>query len=82
MPALITEKYQKLREALDEKYAAGEISVDVYNASLTALATTEASETERHSDAVLAQTLADIDDDVELIDANIGALQLAVENSR
>lgn len=81
LPALITEKYQKLREALDEKYAAGEISVDVYNASLTALATTEASETERHSDAVLAQTLADIDDDVELIDANIGSLQLAVENS-
>ena len=61
---------------------AGEISVDVYNASLQRLiATTEASETERHSDAVLAQTLADIDDDVELIDANIGALQLAVENS-
>ena len=81
IPGLITEKYQHLREALDEKYAAGEISVDVYNASLTALSTTETAETERHSDAVLAQTLASIDDDVELIDANIGALQLAVENS-
>ena len=81
IPGLLTEKYQLLRDALDERYAAGEISVDVYNASLTALATTEASETERHSDAVLAQTLANIDDDVELIDANIGALQLAVENS-
>ena len=41
----------------------------------------EASEIESQADAVLAQTLADIDDDVELIDANIGALQLAVENS-
>ena len=81
LPALITEKYQKLREALDEKYAAGEISVDVYNASLTQLASSEASDIESQSDAVLAQTLADIDDDVELIDANIGALQLVVENS-
>ena len=81
LPALITEKYQRLREALDEKYAAGEISVNVYNASLQQLSTNQAAETERHSDAVLAQTLADIDDDVELIDANIGALQLAIENS-
>ena len=81
LPPLITEKYQKLREALDEKYAAGEISMDVYNASLTLLGSREASETERHSDAVLAQTLAEIDDDVQLIDANIGALQLSVENS-
>ena len=62
IPGLITEKYRKLRDALDERYAAGEISVDVYNASLTALATTETAETERHSDAVLAQTLASIDD--------------------
>ena len=81
LPGLITEKYRLLREALDEKYAAGEISVDVYNASLTLLGSREASETERHSDAVLAQTLANIDDDVQLIDANIGALQLSVENS-
>ena len=81
IPALITEKYRLLREALDEKYAAGEISVDVYNASLKQLATAETRETERQADAVLANTLADIDDDVELIDANIGALQLAVENT-
>ena len=81
IPGLLTEKYRKLRDALNERYAAGEISVDVYNASLTALATTETAETERHSDAVLAETLADIDDDVQLIDANIGALQLSVEQS-
>ena len=81
IPGLLREKYQLLRDALDERYAAGEISVDVYNASLTALVTTQTAETERHSDAVLAQTLASIDDGVELIDANIGALQLAVENS-
>ena len=49
--------------------------------ALTLLGSREASETERHSDAVLAQTLAEIDDDVQLIDANIGALQLSVENS-
>ena len=81
LPALITEKYRRLREALDAKYAVGEISTDVYTASLSELESGEAAETERHSDAVLAQTLADIDDDVQLIDANIGALQLAVENS-
>ena len=81
LPALITNKYQNLREALDEKYAAGEISVDVYNASLTELATSESAERERHSDAVLANTLSEIDADVALIDAEIGALQLAVEQS-
>ena len=81
LPGLITEKYRLLRDALDERYAADEISTDVYTASQQQLASSEAAETERHSDAVLAQTLADIDDDVELIDANIGALQLAVENS-
>ena len=81
IPALITNKYQQLREALDEKYAAGEISVDVYNASLTELATSESADRESHSDAVLANTLSEIDDDVALIDAEIGALQLAVEQS-
>ena len=35
IPGLITDKYTGLREALDAKYAAKEISVDVYNASLS-----------------------------------------------
>ena len=81
VPALITEKYRLLRQALDEKYVAGEISVDVYNTSLTAINNSKASETERHSDAVLANTLSAIDDDVALIDANIEALQFSVEQS-
>ena len=81
LPALITEKYRLLREALDEKYAAGEISVDVYNSSISVINSREAGEIERNSDAVLANTLSEIDDDVDLIDANIGALQLAVENA-
>ena len=81
IPGLLTEKYQLLRDALDAKYGAGEISVDVYNASLSIINSREASDIERQSDAVLAQTLGAIDDDVALIDANIGALQLAVENT-
>ena len=81
VPALITEKYRLLRQALDEKYVAGEISVDVYNASLTAINNSQASETERHSDAVLANTLSEIDDNVALIDANIEALQFSVSGS-
>ena len=81
LPALIQEKYTRLREALDAKYGAGEISVDVYNASLSLLSSRESGEIEQQSDAMLANVLADIDDDVELIDANIGALQLAVEQS-
>ena len=81
IPSLITEKYRKLREALDAKYAASEISTDVYSASLTALATSESAEIEQHSDDVLANTLSEIDDDVALIDAEIGALQLAVNQS-
>ena len=81
IPALITEKYRGLREALDEKYAAGEISTDVYNASLTQLNSSESAELEQQSDAVLANALAAIDDDVALIDAEIGALELAVSQS-
>ena len=81
IPGLITEKYQLLRDALDAKYGAGEISVDVYNTSLSVINSREASDIERQSDAVLAQTLQGIDEDVELIAANIGALQLAVENT-
>ena len=82
IPGLLTEKYQLLRDALDAKYGeTGEISVDVYNASLSIINSREASDIERQSDAVLAQTLGAIDDDVDLIDANIGALQLAVENT-
>ena len=81
LPALIQEKYTRLREALDAKYGAGEISVDVYNASLSLLSSRESGEIEQQSDAVLAQTIGAIDGDVALIDANIGALQLAVENS-
>ena len=81
IPGRITEKYQKLRDALDARYAAGEISVDVYNASLTALGSSQAADIERHSDAVLAQVIGEIDDTVDRIDANIGALQVAVEQS-
>ena len=81
IPGLLTEKYQKLRDALDARYAAGEISVDVYNASLTALGNSEAADIERQSDAVLAQTIGEIDDNVDLIDANIGALQLTVSQT-
>ena len=81
IPGLITEKYTRLREALDAKYGAGELSVDVYNASLSLLSSRESGEIEQQSDAVLAQTIGAIDGDVALIDANIGALQLAVENS-
>ena len=81
IPGLITEKYTRLREALDAKYAAGELSVDVYNASLSLLSSRESGEIEQQSDAMLAQTIGAIDDDVALIDANIGALQLAVENT-
>ena len=81
IPGLLTEKYQLLRDALDAKYGGGEISVDVYNTSLSVINSREASDIERQSDAVLAQTLGAIDDDVALIDANIGALQLAVENT-
>ena len=77
----ITEKYRGLREALDEKYAAGEISTDVYNASLTQINSSESAELEQQSDAVLATVLSSIDDDVTLIDAEIGALQLAVSQS-
>ena len=81
LPALITEKYRLLRNALDEKYAAGEISTDVYNASLSQLASSKSAETEAQSDRVLANTLADIDDDVELIDANIESLQFTISQS-
>ena len=81
LPALIAEKYRGLRESLDEKYAAGEVSTDVYNASLTQLNSSESAELEQQSDAVLANALSEIDDDVALIDAEIGALQLAVSNS-
>ena len=81
VPALITEKYRLLRKALDEKYVAGEMSVDVYNTSLTAIHNSKASETERHADAVLANTFSAIEDDVALIDANIEALQFSVEHS-
>ena len=81
IPGLITEKYTRLREALDAKYATGELSVDVYNASLSLLSSRESGEREQQSDAVLAQTIGAIDGDVALIDANIAALQLAVENS-
>ena len=81
IPGLITEKYQLLRDALDARYVAGEISVDVYNSSLSILNSREAGEIESNSDAVLANTLQMIDDDVDLIDAEIGALQFAVENT-
>ena len=81
VPALITEKYRLLRQALDEKYVAGEVSVDVYNASLKAINNSQASETERHSDAVLANTLSVIDDDVALIDASIESLQFSISQS-
>ena len=55
--------------------------MDVYNASLTALGSSQASDIESQSDAVLAQTIGAIDDNVELIDANIGALQLTISQS-
>ena len=79
IPALITEKYQKLRESLDEKYAAGEISTDVYNASLTQINSNESAEIERQSDAVLANALAEIDGRCGVDRRrDIEALQLAV----
>ena len=81
IPALLTEKYRGLRESLDAQYVAGEISTDVYNASLTQINSSESSDLEQQSDAVLASTLSLIDDDVALIDAEIGALQLAVSQS-
>ena len=81
LPSLIRDKYQRLRDALDTRYAAEEINVDVYNTSLKELEQSESAELEQQSDAVLAQTLGSIDDDVSLIDANIAALQLTVENT-
>ena len=47
----------QLREALQQRFDAGEISEDVYNASISELASSESGELERNSDAVLANTL-------------------------
>ena len=80
-PALIQEKYQTLRTALDTRYAAGEISLDVYNASLSQLESRETAELESHSDQILANTLRTIDEDAQLVNASITTLQNQIDQT-
>ena len=81
VPALTTEKYRRLREALDARYAAGEISVDVYNASLTQLSTDESAAIEQNSDAVLANALLINQQQIESISTGISGLENAISQS-
>ena len=81
LPALIREKYRGLREALDEKYAADEISTDVYNASLTQLNSSESAELEQQSDAVLANALQINSEAVESISVGIRDLENRIAQS-
>ena len=81
MPELIATKYQRLRDALDARYTAGEISIDVYNTSLSELESSESREIERHSDAVLANTVRAINEDVQRIDASISAIETQISQT-
>ena len=55
IPELIQTKYQRLRAALEAQFAAGELTLDAYNASLSELQSNESRELEQHSDAVLIE---------------------------
>ena len=79
IPDLIRTKYQRLRAALEAQFAAGELTLDAYNASLSELQSNEARELEQHSDAVLANTLRALNEDVQLIDASISAIQTQID---
>ena len=81
LPELISEKYSRLREALDAEYSAGEITVDAYNASITELNTSEAAELERNSDEQLANTLQINQEAVEAIATSISGLENAIAQS-
>ena len=72
---------RSLREALDEKYAAEEISTDVYNASLTQLESSESADAERQSDAVLANTLRINQQAIDAISTEISALENTINQS-
>ena len=78
IPALIETKYQRLRDALDARFNAGEISVDVYNASLSELDSGESAELEANSDALLANVVRMIDEDIGLIDASITDIETQI----
>ena len=79
VPDLIREKYTRLREALQQRFDADEISQDVFDASLSELASSESRDLESHSDAVLANTIQAINEDVALINASVVALQTQIE---
>ena len=78
IPELIRTKYQRLRAALEAQFTAGELTLDAYNASLSELQSNESRELEQHSDAVLANTLRAINEDVQLIDASISSIQTQI----
>ena len=77
----IPEIYRLRREALQQQYDAGEITLDALNTGIAQLNIAESAAIEQNSDAQLANLFADHNADIQLIANTVDIVSEAIRNS-
>ena len=77
----IPEIYRLRREALQQQYDAGEITLDTLNTGIAQLNIAESAAIEQNSDAQLANLFADHNADIQLIANTVDIVSEAIRNS-